>query len=103
MNLVCAYSHLKKLPECIPVYYMALTLQNLSSGFLTKGVTSQSPQLQRLARKFNFMCSKFTYDYDTFQKGNNKIADQMGWMRRLVCACVVLKSPKTGFLAWKPI
>ena len=24
-------------------------------------------------------------------------------MRRLVCACVVRKPPKTGFLAWRPI
>ena len=34
--------------------------------------SNQSPQLQKLAR--NFTCSKFRYD--TFQKANNKGADQ---------------------------
>ena len=46
---------------------------------------------------WNFTCSKFTYD--TFHKVNNKGADQTARMRRLVCACVVRKPPKTGFLA----
>ena len=32
----------------------ALTQQNLSSGFLTKRFSNQSPQLQRLARKLKF-------------------------------------------------
>ena len=32
----------------------ASSLQNLSSGFLTKRDSNQSPQLQRLARKLNF-------------------------------------------------
>ena len=41
--------------------------------------------------------SKFTYK--TFQKANNKGADQTARMRRLVCACVVRNAPKTGFLA----
>ena len=74
--------------------------ENLSSGFLTKRVSNQSPQLQRLARKLKFHL-KFTYD--TFQKANNKGADQTAWMRRLVCACVVRKLPKIGFLASRPI
>ena len=34
---------------------------------------------------------------------NNKGADQTARMRRLVCACVVRKPPKTGFLASRPI
>ena len=37
--------------------------------------------------------------YDTFQNANNKGADQTARMRRLVCAFVVHKPPKTGFLA----
>ena len=41
--------------------------------------------------------------YDTFQKANNKGADQSAQMCRLVCACVVRKPPKTGFLALRPI
>ena len=50
---------------------------------------------------WNFTSSKFTYD--TFQKANNKGADQTARMRRLVCACVVRKPPKTGFLASRPV
>ena len=78
----------------------ALSRQNLSSRFPTKRVSNQFPQLQRLARKFNFYCSKFTYD--TFQKANNKGADQTVQMRGLVCACVVRNPPKSGFLASRP-
>ena len=47
----------------------------------------------------NCACSKSLYD--TFQKANNKCADQSVRMRRLVCAFVVRKPPKTGFLVWK--
>ena len=36
-------------------------------------------------------------------KKQKKGADQTAWMRRLVCACVVHKPPKTGFLASRPI
>ena len=36
---------------------------------------------------------------DRFSEANNKGADQSARMRRLVCAFVVLKHPKTGFLA----
>ena len=68
---------------------------NLSSGFLTKQDSNQSPQLQRLARKLKFCKSRY--------EANNKGADQTARMRRLVCACVVRKPPKTGFLASCPI
>ena len=34
---------------------------------------------------------------------NNKGADQTARMHRLVCACVVRKQPKTGFLVTRPI
>ena len=36
-------------------------------------------------------------------KKQKKGADQTARMRRLVCACVVHKPPKTGFLASRPI
>ena len=49
----------------------------------------------------NFTCNKFTYK--TFKKANNKGTDQTAWTSRLVCACVVRKPPKTGFLASRPI
>ena len=48
----------------------------------------------------NFACS--TFGYDTFQNAKNKGADQTARMRRLVCAFVVRKPPKTGFLATRP-
>ena len=35
-------------------------------------------------------------------KANNKGADQTARMRRLVCACVVRKPPKTGLLRQGP-
>ena len=50
---------------------------------------------------WNFTCSKFILD--TIQRVNNKGADQTALMRRLVCACVVRKPPKTGFLKSRPI
>ena len=37
------------------------------------------------------------------EKANNKCADQTARMRRLVCACVVCKLPKTGFLVSRSI
>ena len=46
----------------------------------------------RLLENFNFTYSKFSYD--TFQKVNNKGADQTVRMRRLVCTYVVLKPPE---------
>ena len=76
----------------------ATTRENLSLGFRQR-ISNKSPQLQRRAR--NFTCSKLTYD--TFQKANNKGADQTARMCRLVCACVDRKSLKTGFLTSKPI
>ena len=36
------------------------------------------------------------------KNANNKGADQTARMRRLVCACVVRKPPKTGYLALRP-
>ena len=66
------------------------------SGFQT-GILSYRDYLENR----NFTCSKFTYK--TLQKWNNKGADQSARMRRLVCACVVRKPPKKGFLASRPM
>ena len=49
----------------------------------------------------NFACSKLRYG--DFQTANNKGADQTARMRSLVCAFVVRKPRKTGFLATRPI
>ena len=70
----------------------ASSLEKLSSGFLSKQYSNQSPKLTR---------SKFTYG--TFQKAKNKGSDQTEVMHRLVCACVVRKPPKTVFLVMRPI
>ena len=78
-----------------------LSRENLSSGFLTKGDTNQPAQLQGLARKLKFHLQQVYIWY--FQKANNKGTDQSARMRRLVCAFVVRKPPKTGFLASRPI
>ena len=50
---------------------------------------------------WNFAWSKL--DYCALQIANNKGADQTARMRRLVCACVVRKTPKTGFLMSRPL
>ena len=71
----------------------ASSRKNLSTGFPTKRVSDLSPQLENR----NFTCRKFTYY--TFQKANHRGACQIARMHRLVCACVVRKPPKTGFLS----
>ena len=55
----------------------------------------------RLARKMKCHCSKLRYG--TLQNVDNKGACQTPGMCRLVCACVVRKPPKTGFLTSRPI
>ena len=74
----------------------ALARQNLSSGFPTKRDSSQSPHLQRLPRISKLRVA-------SLKNANDKGADQSARsMRRLVCAFVVRKPPKTGFLASRP-
>ena len=91
------------LKECFLSLYciiLALTPQNLSSNLEKARLEpGQSPQLHRLSR--NFACSK--PGYDNFQKAINTGADQTAQVRRLVCACVIRKLPKTCFLASRHI
>ena len=63
-------------------------------------VTETTLSYRDYLENWNFTCSKFTYD--TSHKANNKGADQSVRMCRLVCACVVRKPPKTGFLTSRP-
>ena len=70
-------------------------------GFRQSGIQTSLLSYRDLLENRNFACSKIWYD--TFQKANNKSADQTAWMRRLVCAFVVRKPPKTGFLKSRPI
>ena len=58
--------------------------------------TSQLSYRDKL-ENWNFACIKYTYD--TFQRANNKGADQTSQMFRLVCFFVVRKPLKTGFLS----
>ena len=74
----------------------ASTRQNLSSGFPTKRDSNQSPHLQRLPRRSKLRVT-------SLENANNKGADQSARnMRILVCAFVVQKPPRTGFLASRP-
>ena len=61
--------------------------QNLSTGFLTKRDSNQSPQLQRQARKMKFRFKQVLSD----QKGQAGLS--------LCCS----HTPKTGFLRTRPI
>ena len=62
-------------------------------GVSDKASSNESPQLQRLARKLKIARSNLRYD--TFQKPNNKGADQT---IRLVCAFVIHKPRRQVFL-----
>ena len=74
----------------------ASTRQNLSSGFPTKRDSNQSPHLLRLPRRSKIRIA-------SLENANDKGADQsVRSMRMLVCAFVVRKPPKTGFLASRP-
>ena len=64
-----------------------MTLENLSSGFLTMYDSNQTAQPQTLVRRLKFYMKQF--DYHTFQIANNKVADQTVQMGRLVCTFVV--------------
>ena len=72
-----------------------LSQENLSLGFPTRSYPNQPAQLQRLAIKLKFR----KFRYDTFQRENNKGTDRTEWIHRLVCACVVRKPRRKGFLA----
>ena len=75
----------------------ASTRQNLSSGFPTKRDSNQSPHLQRLPRRSKLRVASLE------NPANDKCADQSARsMRMLVCAFVVRKPPKIGFLASRP-
>ena len=55
LTATCSYQkHQLKMDPRVAYYIWAATRENLSSGFPTKRVSNQSPQLQRLARKLKF-------------------------------------------------
>ena len=67
----------------------------VSMGFWQSKFQNSLLSYRDYVENWNFSCSKFTYG--TFQKANNKSADQTAQMRRLVCACVVRKPPEDRF------
>ena len=69
-------------------------------GFWQSAIQTSLLNYRDQIENWNFARSKSRYN--TFQKANNKGAGQTARMRRLVCACVVRKPPKTGFLATRP-
>ena len=69
-------------------------------GVSTKSVSNQSPQLET---SLKIEISPAASLHMILSKKQKKGADQTARMRRLVCACVVHKPPKTGFLEWRPI
>ena len=69
-------------------------------GFRHSEIQTSLPSYRDALENRNFTRGKFTYV--TYQKANNKGADQSARMRRLVCVCVVRKPPKAGFLALRP-
>ena len=69
-------------------------------GFRQREIQTSLLSYKDYVENRNSTCSTFTYD--NFQNVNNKGADQTAQMRRLVCACVVRKPPKTGFLTSRP-
>ena len=80
----------------ISPYIYASSQENLSSGFQGKrGSKPVSPATETSQKTENLPVASL--HNLTFQKVNNKGADQTARMRRLVCACVVRKPPKTGF------
>ena len=84
--------------SCIYMYRLPPNVASRASG---KASFQLLPQLQRLDRKVKFHLSKYMYTYGTFQKANNTGAYQTARMHRLVCACVVHKHLKTGFLSYR--
>ena len=74
--------------------------ENLSLEFSTIGISNQSPQLQRLAGNLHFACSKF--GYYTFQKLNNKGADQSARMRWWSAPVLYAYSKRQVFLRRGP-
>ena len=68
----------------------AATQENLSSGFLTKRVSNQSPRLkiEVLLVAILDMTSK---------KEDNKVADEIVRMRRLICAFIVTNHRRQFF------
>ena len=72
----------------------------MSSAFCQSEIQTSLLSYRDNLENLNFTSSKFTYKI--FQKAKNEGDDQTARMCRLVCACVVRKPLKTGFLATWP-
>ena len=79
-------------------YIWALPWENLSSGLLTKQVSNQSPQLQRLARK-NEILPVASLHTILSKKWTTKALIRLHISLRLCCS----QAPEDKFLATRPI
>ena len=96
---VPAHTHLRHLNEALQMSTTTFWPRRDKTclwGFQQSEIQISLLSHQGELEKWNFACSKLRYG--TFQNANNKGADQT-----LVCACVVRKPSKTGFLALRPI
>ena len=67
-------------------------------GFRQSETQTSLLSYRDLPEKWTSTCSKFRYN--TFQKANNKVADQSAHMRMLVCAFIVRK-PWRQVFSWR--
>ena len=99
-NVLCFTKTLEDTHRLV-LHIWATSRENLSSGFPSKRVSNRSPQPQRLSRMLKFHLHQ-VYICNFPKKRITKALIRLR-MRRLVCACVVRKPPKTGFLATRHI
>ena len=83
-----------KMTTIVNNFELGLLARELSSVFPARSFSNKFAQLQRLARKLKF--HNGNYRYDTFQRGNNKGAEQTsqctGWSAPLLFATWPLRS-----------
>ena len=82
-------------------YHMGLVLRK--PVFRVSDKARQKPASSATETSWKIEISPVARLHILSKKHNNKGADQTARMRRLVCACVVRKPPKTGFLVSRPI
>ena len=70
-------------------------------GFRHSEIQTSLPSYRDALENRNVTLGKFTYE--TYQKANNKGADQSARMRRLVCVCVVRNPRRQVFSRCGPI
>ena len=83
------------------IYHVGRNVTKLVFGVSNKARSNQPAKLQGLARNLKFRLLQVMILH--FPISELTGAEQSGRMRRLVCAFVVSKLQKTGFLALRPM